>query len=112
MDKLKELMRGQLEQQTNGLTRTQMKRQLLDQLAAGHDFEVPEGMVNAEFEKLSGLSKAEIEGKRSWTEFVVPDDLDPLNEFAEMPIPSAEGAPERPKGSRCIDMPPAIGLGK
>jgi trigger factor len=52
LDKLKELMRGQLEQQTSGLTRTQMKRQLLDVLAAGHDFEVPEGMVNAEFEQI------------------------------------------------------------
>ena len=52
LDKLKELMRGQLEQQTAGLTRTQMKRQLLDTLAAGHDFEVPEGMVNAEFEQI------------------------------------------------------------
>jgi len=52
LDKLKELMRGQLEQQTAGLTRTQMKRQLLDKLAAGHDFEVPEGMVNAEFEQI------------------------------------------------------------
>ena len=52
LDKLKELMRGQLEQQTAGLTRTQMKRQLLDTLAAGYDFEVPEGMVNAEFEQI------------------------------------------------------------
>ena len=39
----------------------------------------------------------------------VPDDLDPLNEFAEMPIPSAEGAPVRPPGSRCIELPPSIG---
>jgi trigger factor len=52
LDKLKELIRGQLQQQTEGLTRTQMKRALLDQLAAGHDFEVPEGMVNAEFEQI------------------------------------------------------------
>ncbi|WFL78124.1 trigger factor [Altererythrobacter arenosus] len=52
LDKLKELIRGQLEQQTAGLTRTQMKRQLLDTLAAGHDFEVPEGMVNAEFQQI------------------------------------------------------------
>lgn len=52
LDKLKELMRGQLEQQTAGLTRTQMKRALLDQLAAGHDFEVPQGMVDAEFEQI------------------------------------------------------------
>ncbi|MFZ1741685.1 MAG: trigger factor, partial [Pontixanthobacter sp.] len=52
LDKLKELLKGQLEQETNGLTRTQMKRQLLDQLAAGHDFAVPEKMVEAEFEQI------------------------------------------------------------
>ena len=52
LDKLKELLKGQLEQQTAGLTRTQMKRQLLDQLAAGHDFPVPEKMVDAEFDQI------------------------------------------------------------
>ena len=49
---LQNLLRGQLEQETAGLTRTQMKRQLLDQLAAGHDFEVPPSMVEAEFEQI------------------------------------------------------------
>ncbi len=52
LDKLRALVRGQLEQELNGLTRTQMKRALLDQLAAGHDFEVPEQMVEAEFEQI------------------------------------------------------------
>ncbi|MBV7259174.1 trigger factor [Erythrobacter crassostreae] len=52
IDKLKEIMKGQLEQQTAGLTRTQMKRSLLDQLAAGHDFDVPSTMVDAEFEQI------------------------------------------------------------
>ena len=52
LDQLKELLRGQLEQQTAGLTRTQMKRSLLDQLAAGHDFDVPGKMVDAEFEQI------------------------------------------------------------
>ncbi|NTZ42304.1 trigger factor [Altererythrobacter sp. SALINAS58] len=52
IDKLRELLRGQLEQETNGLTRTQMKRQLLDQLASGHDFPVPQSMVEAEFEQI------------------------------------------------------------
>lgn len=52
IDKLKEIIKGQLEQQTAGLTRTQMKRALLDQLAAGHDFEVPESMVEAEFQQI------------------------------------------------------------
>lgn len=52
LDKLKEIMKGQLEQQTAGLTRTQMKRALLDQLAEGHDFAVPQSMVDAEFEQI------------------------------------------------------------
>lgn len=49
IDKLKELMKVQVEQEHNGLTRTYMKRQLLDQLAADHDFDVPPSMVEAEF---------------------------------------------------------------
>ena len=52
LDQLKGLMRGQLEQDTAGLTRTQMKRALLDQLAAGHDFAVPPALVEAEFEQI------------------------------------------------------------
>ncbi len=52
LEKLQEIMKGQLEQQTAGLTRTQMKRSLLDQLAAGHDFEVPQTMVEAEFQQI------------------------------------------------------------
>ncbi|PKP97127.1 MAG: trigger factor [Alphaproteobacteria bacterium HGW-Alphaproteobacteria-15] len=52
LEKLKEIMKAQLEQQTAGLTRTQMKRALLDQLAAGHSFEVPATMVEAEFAQI------------------------------------------------------------
>jgi trigger factor len=50
--KLRELLRGQLEQETAGLTRTQMKRQLLDRLAAEHHFDVPETMIEAEFQQI------------------------------------------------------------
>jgi trigger factor len=49
LEQLRGLLKGQLEQETAGLTRTQMKRALLDQLAAGHDFDVPPSMVEAEF---------------------------------------------------------------
>jgi trigger factor len=52
LDQLKGLIRGQLEQELNGLTRTHMKRQLLDQLAERHDFPVPESMVDAEHENI------------------------------------------------------------
>ena len=52
LSKLKDVMRAQLEQETAGLTRTQMKRQLLDTLAADHDFAVPSQMVDAEFDQI------------------------------------------------------------
>ncbi len=54
LEQLRGLLRGQLEQETAGLTRTQMKRALLDVLAAGHDFDVPPSMVEAEFEQIWG----------------------------------------------------------
>ncbi|EZP83683.1 Trigger factor [Novosphingobium resinovorum] len=52
LEQLTGLLRGQLEQETAGLTRTAMKRSLLDQLAAGHDFDVPPTMVEAEFSQI------------------------------------------------------------
>src|SRR5690606_18603587 len=48
------------EQETAGLTRTQMKRQLLDKLAADHDFDVPQTMVEAEFGQIWQQLEAEI----------------------------------------------------
>ena len=59
LDQLKGLLRGQLEQETNGLTRTQMKRQLLDKLAGQHDFAVPPSMVEAEFNQIWGQLQQE-----------------------------------------------------
>ncbi|RYY24203.1 MAG: trigger factor [Sphingomonadales bacterium] len=52
LEQLTGLLKGQIEQQLNGLTRTHMKRKLLDQLAAGHDFPVPPSMVDAEFDQI------------------------------------------------------------
>jgi trigger factor len=52
LDQLKGLIRDQQVQELNGLTRTHMKRQLLDQLAARHDFPVPQSMVDAENENI------------------------------------------------------------
>ncbi len=60
LEQLKGLVKAQLEQETAGLTRTQMKRQLLDRLAADHDFEVPPTMVEAEFEQIWQQLQAEI----------------------------------------------------
>jgi len=52
LEQLSELLKGQIEQELNGLTRTHMKRKLLDQLASAHDFDVPPSMVEAEFNQI------------------------------------------------------------
>lgn len=52
IEQLTGLLKGQIEQELNGLTRTHMKRKLLDQLAASHDFAVPPTMVDAEFDQI------------------------------------------------------------
>ncbi|GLT01779.1 trigger factor [Sphingobium jiangsuense] len=52
IEQLRELLKGQIEQEHNGLTRTHMKRKLLDQLAQAHDFDVPPSMVEAEFQQI------------------------------------------------------------
>lgn len=52
LDQLRGLLKGQVEQELGGLTRTHMKRKLLDQLAEGHDFAVPPSMVEAEFNQI------------------------------------------------------------
>ena len=52
LEQLRGLIRDQQSQELNGLTRTHMKRQLLDQLAARHDFPVPVSMVEAEFQNI------------------------------------------------------------
>jgi trigger factor len=77
IDQLRGLLKGQVEQELNGLTRTHMKRKLLDQLAASHDFPVPPSMVEAEFNQIwqqleheasheadPEAARAEMEGER------------------------------------------------
>lgn len=52
LEQLRGLLKVQIEQELNGLTRTYMKRQLLDTLAADYDFEVPPSMAETEFEQI------------------------------------------------------------
>jgi len=49
--------------------------------------------ANAGFEELSGYSKEEIEGKKSWTEFVVKEDLDRMKEYHDKRRKNIESAP-------------------
>lgn len=50
-------------------------------------------MANSEFEKLSGYSKGEIEGKKSWIEFVVKEDLERLKEYHRLRRIDSDAAP-------------------
>ena len=50
LEKLRELLAGQIKQQHDQLSRNHLKRQLLDQLDKAHSFELPEALVTNEFE--------------------------------------------------------------
>ena len=49
LEKLRELLGGQIKQQHDQLSRNRLKRQLLDQLDKMHSFELPEALVTNEF---------------------------------------------------------------
>jgi trigger factor len=49
---LSKAVRDQIERDYGRISRARLKRQLLDRLAAGHDFVVPSGMVDIEFEAI------------------------------------------------------------
>ena len=49
---LKERVRERMSSEYKDFGRSRLKRQLLDRLADGHDFPVPEGMVDAEFDAI------------------------------------------------------------
>ncbi len=73
LEKLREILKDQVEAELSGLTRTHLKRKLLDHLAAAHDFEVPPSMVDAEFAQIwqqvtadaDDAAKVELEAERA-----------------------------------------------
>jgi trigger factor len=63
---LRQMMRQQSEREYSGMARQRLKRELLDQLASHHDFPVPPGMVEGEFETIWRQYEAQRErAKRS-----------------------------------------------
>lgn len=50
LEALRADVRRQIESDYAGVSRSRLKRQLLDKLADGHDFKVPDGLLDAEFE--------------------------------------------------------------
>lgn len=52
LERLREVVRGQIESQYGSMTRQKIKRQILDALDADYDFEIPEGLVEIEFNNI------------------------------------------------------------
>jgi len=52
LEGLKDVLKGQLSQETDGMSRTALKRSLLDALAEEVNFEVPASMMDMEFEQI------------------------------------------------------------
>ncbi len=64
LDKLKELLRDNLNQQYKGAARFKLKRALLDQLDEQHSFDLPPKMVEAEFDGIWQQVEADKEAGR------------------------------------------------
>jgi trigger factor len=64
LDKLKELLRTNLNQQYTGAARFKLKRALLDALDKAHDFPLPPKMVEAEFESIWSQVQADKDAGR------------------------------------------------
>jgi trigger factor len=52
LDAMRNDVRRQIENDYAAVTRSRLKRQLLDKLAEAHDFTVPQGLVDAEFDSI------------------------------------------------------------
>ena len=52
LERLREIVRGQIENQFGSMTRQKVKRQLLDQLDSSYAFEAPSKLVEAEFNNI------------------------------------------------------------
>ena len=60
LEALKKVARDQIEGEYGRLTRLKLKRSLMDALAERHDFPVPQGMVDLEFESIWKQVQAEL----------------------------------------------------
>jgi len=64
LEKLKDLIRQQMSTDYNRASRQHIKRALLDSLDKAHDFQLPEGMVEAEFDAIWKAVLGELEREK------------------------------------------------
>jgi trigger factor len=61
LERLREIVKGQIENQFGSMTRQKVKRQLLDQLDAAYVFEAPSKLVEAEFTNIWNQVKRDLD---------------------------------------------------
>lgn len=49
--------------------------------------------MNREFEKLSGFAKSEVEGRRKWMDFIMPDDIERMKKYHRLRRKNPEAVP-------------------
>ena len=84
LEALRAAIRGQVEEEYKGLARARMKRRLLDQLADGHRFDVPPGMVEGEFAEIWRQVDADREGGRLDPEDAAKSEDDLKRDYREI----------------------------
>lgn len=72
LEELRKAVREQLERDYAAVARQKLKRALLDELAARHDFPVPPGMVDVEFDTIW----KQVEQEREQAKGIAPEDAD------------------------------------
>ena len=84
LDKLKEAVRGQLNQQYQSAARFKLKRALLDALDEKHSFELPEKMVENEFKSIWQQVEADKEAGRLPPEDAKKSDKELKDEYQKI----------------------------
>lgn len=62
VEALREAVKGRIEQEYSALSRARVKRVLFDKLDEAHSFEVPQSLVEQEFQAIWGELKAQLDG--------------------------------------------------
>lgn len=62
-EKLKEVIKERLQEELNGVSRNRLKKDLLDKLEETHKFELPEKLVQSEFDAIWGQVTSEMASK-------------------------------------------------
>lgn len=64
-EKLKEVIKERLQEELNGVSRNRLKKDLLDKLEETHSFELPEKLVDREFDAIWGQLTSEMASKNT-----------------------------------------------